>query len=54
MHQFIIVIPPPLPLPSIGDESFNTEDYAGDEYDMYNDGDDAQGGVFEWEDDVDM
>lgn len=39
---------------SIGDESFNTEEYAGDEYDMYNDGDDAQGGVFEWEDDVDM
>jgi len=32
---------------SIGDDSL---EYAGDEYEMYNDGDDQQDGVFEWED----
>jgi len=36
---------------SVGDDSL---EYAEDEYDMYNDGDGPQDGVFEWEDDVNM
>ncbi len=39
---------------SIGDDIDTSVDYGEDEYEMYNEGDNQQSGVFEWEDDVDM